>query len=137
MIVPWWPPPTTTASKSRSGIILSAGKRPAVVESSDNNATGPVRRHGTPDPEHRGVLADERAARRQVLPKPLRGRASGRLRGLRRDVSVLHALQRGAAGGGRGALLVLRRDALPGAQVPLRHRHRRLALHVPGADQLT
>ena len=75
--------------------------------------------------------SDGSSAGGRVLSKPARGRDSCRMRGLGGDVPVLRSLRRGAARGGRAALLVLELDALPGADACVRrdlHRHR-----LPGA----
>ena len=65
------------------------------------------------------------------LFEPVRGAGPRGVRGLGVDVSVLRAVQRGTALLRRGAGLVPRRYALPRADVPVRLRHRRLAVHVP------
>ena len=79
----------------------------------------------------RGVRPDGDGIISWVLPEPLRGGHTAGLRGLGGAVPVLRAVRRGAARGGREALLVLELDALPAADARVRrdlHRHR-----LPGA----
>ena len=83
------------------------------------SAAAPISTPGAPN---------DRAARRDEVPQPVRRADARGRRGLGGDVSVLPPLRSRAARGRGEALLVLQRHALPGADAGLRHDHGRVVL---------